>query len=39
MLVKAVLGAGMFPNLVTVRNGKREAKWHTLQVLVVFGCP
>ena len=29
MLVRAVLTAGMYPNLVSVEAGKREAKWHT----------
>jgi ATP-dependent RNA helicase DHX36 len=29
MLVRAVMTAGMYPNLVSVEAGKREAKWHT----------
>ena len=29
VLVRAVMTAGMYPNLVSVEAGKREAKWHT----------
>ena len=28
--MRAVITAGMFPNLVSVEAGKREAKWHTV---------
>ena len=29
-LVRAVICAGLFPKVASVRNGKRKAKWHTL---------